>query len=491
MHRTRNTNQDPGTRNLERLYSSYHPMRFRRLRILAILTAAAVWPLASAAPQTSATPTAVAWLNPYRETAARLIKTALADDAAWRRLAELTDRFGHRFSGSESYARAAEWALATMRADGLDSVRAEPVMVPRWVRGAESVELTHPVHQALTMIGLGGTVATPPAGIEADVLVVTSFDELRTRAADARGKIILFNVPYSNYAETVTYRTNGARAAAQYGAVAALVRSVGPVGLRTAHTGAVNYVAGTPAIPAAALAAEDANRIARLVARGERVAVRLLTSGRLEGEVMSSNVVAELRGRERPDEIVLLGGHFDSWDIGTGASDDAVGCIAAWEAVRLLKQLGIRPRRTIRVVLFANEENGLRGANAYAERYAASAGDHVFALESDSGVFSPATLGFSGSVAARAQMLQIGSLLAPLGMQEISTGGGGADIGPIAQAGNVPTMAYLGDAAKYFVIHHTAADTVERITPDEVSRAAAAIAVVSYVVAEMPERLPR
>ena len=466
-------------------------MRLRRLRFLTLLVVAAVWPLAIGNSQSSGTAVPSAWLNPYRETASRLIKAALSDDFAWRRLAELTDTFGHRFSGSDSYQRAAEWAMATMRADGFDSVRSEPVMVPRWIRGQESADITHPGQHPLVMIGLGGTVATPPSGTEADVLVVASFDDLRARADAARGKIVLFNVPYSSYAETVTYRTNGARIAAQYGAVAALVRSVGPVGLRTPHTGSVNYVAGTPAIPAASLAAEDANRIARLAARGERVTVRLLTSGRLEGDELSANVVGELRGRERPDEIVLVGAHFDSWDVGTGASDDGVGCIITWEAVRLLKQLGVRPRRTIRVVLFANEENGLRGANAYAERYASTAGDHVFAMESDSGVFWPATLGFSGSAAARSQMLQIASLLTPLGLQEVAAGGGGADIGPIAQAGNVPTVAYLGDASKYFVIHHTAADTVERITPDEVAKAAAAIAVVSYVVAEMPERLPK
>jgi carboxypeptidase Q len=201
--------------------------------------------------------------------------------------------------------------------------------------------------------------------------------------------------------------------------------------------------------------------------------------------------VGEIRGRERPDEIVLLGGHLDSWDVGSGASDDGVGCIVTWEAARLMKKLGIRPRRTIRIVLWTNEENGLRGAAAYAEKHRATAADHVFALESDSGVFAPAVLGFSGSAAARARMLQIGSLLAPLEFPEITSGGGGADIGPIAQAGNVPTMAYLGDAGRYFVIHHSAADTVERIAPDEVSRAAAAIAVVSYAVAEMSERLPR
>jgi len=314
---------------------------------------------------------------------------------------------------------------------------------------------------------------------------------MRVRGAEARGRIVLFNVPYNGYSETVTYRTGGARTAAQYGAVAALVRSVGPIGLRTTHTGSVSYASGQPQIPAAAVSIEDANRIARLAVRGRSVRMRLVLESRYEPDAESANVVGEIRGREKPNEIVLLGGHLDSWDVGTGASDDGVGCIVTWEALRLMKKLGIRPRRTVRIVLFSNEENGLRGAAAYAEKHGATAADHVFALESDSGVFAPAALGFSGSAAARAVMLQIGSLLAPLDFPEITAGGGGADIGPIAQAGNVPTMAYLGDAARYFVIHHSAADTVERIAPEEVSRAAAAIAVVSYAVAEMPERLPK
>jgi carboxypeptidase Q len=208
-------------------------------------------------------------------------------------------------------------------------------------------------------------------------------------------------------------------------------------------------------------------------------------------DVPSANVVGEIRGRELPDEVVLLAGHLDSWDVGTGASDDGVGCVVTWDAARLMKKLGLRPRRTIRVVLFTNEENGLSGANSYAERYAASAANHVFAIESDSGVFAPAALGFTGSAAARAVLLQIGTLFGSLDFPEIGPGGGGADIGPIAQAGNVPSMAYLGDAARYFVVHHTAADTVERIAPEEVSKASAAIAAIAYAVAEIPERLPR
>ncbi len=436
-------------------------------------------------------PARVAWLDPYRDVATRLIQAATSDDFAWRRLAELTDTFGPRFSGSENLDRAIAWAVETMKRDGLENVRMEPVMVPRWVRGRESAEMIDPPRQALTILGLGGSVGTPAEGIEAEVIVVSNFADLRARAAEVSGRIVLFNVPFTTYGDTVTYRTRGARAASQVGAVAALIRSIGPTGLRTPHTGSLQYGQGVAPIPAAAVAAEDADRISRLRARGVRVRVRLTMDAHTEADVESANVIGEIRGRERPQEIVLLGGHLDSWDVGTGASDDAVGCIVTWEVARLMMKLGIRPRRTVRIVLWTNEENGLRGATAYAARYAAHAADHVLAVESDSGVFEPASLGFSGSTAAQALVRDIGTLLTPIGLQEITGGGGGADIGPIARAGGVPMLAYLGDPARYFAIHHTPADTLERIVPEEVSRATAALAVMAYVVAEMPERLPR
>ena len=431
------------------------------------------------------------WLNAYREDVARLIHAATSSDFAWRRLAEFTDLHGARLSGSDNLERAIAWSAEKMKADGLENVHTEPVMVPKWVRGRESAEIVDPPLHEVAMLGLGGTVATPPQGIEAEVLPVNSFEDLQARSAEARGRIVLFNVPYTSYSETVTYRTTSARAAAQFGAVGVLVRSVGPIGLRTAHTGSVQYAPGLPEIPAASISLEDTNRIVRLTQRGRVVRMRLVTSGHYEPDALSANVVAEIRGREKPEEIVLLGAHIDSWDVGTGAADDGVGCMVTWETLRLMKKLGLRPRRTVRLVLFTNEENGVRGAQAYADRYGEIAGNHVFALESDSGVLWPAMLGFSGSAGARAAMAQIGTLLTPLGLSEVGPGGGGADIGPIAQIGNVPTMAYLGDATRFFVFHHTAADTVERVAADDVSRAAAAIAAVTWVVAEMPERLPR
>ncbi|MGD9904439.1 MAG: M20/M25/M40 family metallo-hydrolase [Vicinamibacterales bacterium] len=463
-------------------------MRIRPFPAL-IGCAAAVATLSGATPRAQASlPLRVA---PYQEAAARLIATAQADDFAWRRLAELTDTYGNRLAGSANLSRAIEWAVATLKGDGLANVRAERVMVPRWVRGQESAVIVDPPEHPIAMLGLGGSVATPAAGLEADVLVVTSFQDLEAKAAEARGKIVLFNVPYTSYGETVQYRSGGATAAVRHGAVASLVRAVGPMGLRTPHTGNMNYGDAATKIPTAAIAAEDANRIQRLVDRGRRVRVRLRMEARFEPDVESANVFAELVGRERPHEIVLVGCHFDSWDVGAGASDDGVGCIVTWEALRLMKAVGVQPRRTVRLGLFTNEENGLRGATAYRDAYKASAGDHVFALESDSGVFAPARLGFSGSAAARVMIGDVAALLRPLGMEEVAPGGGGADIGPIAQAGNVPTMAYQGDSTRYFTIHHTPADTVDRIAPEEVSKAAAAIAVVTYVVAEMDERLPK
>jgi carboxypeptidase Q len=455
------------------------------------LVAACVCTLLATSVGTQSSPARAAWLEPYREAASMLIQAATAEQFAWRRLAELTDTYGHRLSGSENLERAIAWAVETMRRDGLENVRAEPVTVPRWVRGRESAEITFPPKHTIAMLGLGGSVATPPGGIEAEVVVVNAFEDLRSRTAEIRGRIVLFNAPFTTYSDTVAYRTGGARAASQLGAIAVLVRGVGPAGLRTPHTGSLQYGQGIAQIPAASISTEDADRIARLAARGVKVRVRLAMEARVEPDAESANVVGELRGRERPDEIVLLGCHFDSWDVGTGASDDAVGCIITWEAARLMGKLGIRPRRTVRVVLFTNEENGLRGATAYAAKHAAHAGNHVFALEADSGVFEPASLGFSGSGAARNVVRDIGTLLAPLGMSEIVAGGGGADIGPIAQAGNAPMMAYLGNPGRYFAIHHTPADTVERIAPEEVSKASAAIAVMTYVIAEMPERLPR
>ena len=462
---------------------------FNRRNLPLRLALAALGGLAIFVPQAhTQVPARVSWLDPYRETSTRLIHAATGDDFAWRRLAELTDTHGNRLSGSENLERAIAWAADTMKRDGLENVRTEPVMVPRWVRGRESAEIVSPPHHTVTMLGLGGSVGTPPEGLEADVVVVNSFEDLRAHTAEIKGRIVLFNAPFTTYGDTVTYRTGGARAAAQLGAVAALVRGVGPTGLRTPHTGSVQYGQGAPQIPAASVAAEDADRIARLRARGVPVRMRLMMEARTEPDVPSANVVGELRGRERPHEIVLLGGHLDSWDVGAGASDDGVGCIVTWEAARLMAKLGIRPRRTVRIVLWTNEENGLRGGTAYRDRYRDQLANHVLMMESDSGVFRPTGFGFTGSAAARTKIEGIATLLRGIHAGKISPAGGGADIGPSVEAGKIPSMSLEVDG-NYFLLHHTPADTVDKIDPMDMARASGAIAVMTYVIADMTERI--
>lgn len=426
----------------------------------------------------------------YRAPADRLIDAALGDSAAFERLTTLVDRFGHRLSGSESLERALDWIMAEMRADGLDNVRGEPVMVPHWVRGDESAELVSPRPRVLPMLGLGGSVATPAGGIEAEVLVVSSFEELERRAADARGRIVLFDVPFTTYGETVRYRTGGAVAAARAGAVASLLRSVGPYSMQTPHTGTMAYEDSVPRIPAAAITVEDAMQLHRMQERGERVVVRLVMNARTLPDAQSRNVVAEIRGTELPDEVVVLGGHIDSWDVGQGAMDDAGGSVAAWEAVRLMHELGMRPRRTVRVVLWTNEENGLRGGTAYRDQHRDELDDHVLAIESDAGVFKPLGFGFSGSDSAYAMMRQIGSLLERIDAGEMVRGGGGADIGPIMELG-VPGAGLNVDGTRYFWYHHSDADTIDKLDAREFNECVAALAVLAFIAADMPERLPR
>jgi carboxypeptidase Q len=251
----------------------------------------------------------------------------------------------------------------------------------------------------------------------------------------------------------------------------------------------VSYRNNAPKIPAAAISTEDADRLQRMADRGERVTVRLQMEAHFEADVPSANVVGEIRGRERPDEVVVLGGHLDSWDVGAGASDDGGGCIAAWDALRLMKVLGLQPRRTIRVVLWTNEENGTRGGIGYRDQHRAELAKHVMMLESDDGLFSPVSFGFSGNAKGMLTVRAIGEvLLASIGADRVTSGGGGADIQPSVEAGRIPRMSYNGTGA-YFQLHHTAADTVDKIDPADVSRAAAAMAIMSYVIADMPERL--
>jgi carboxypeptidase Q len=428
------------------------------------------------------------WLAPYRDAAGHLLGEAVASDAAWQRLAYLGDTYGNRISGSPNLEAAIKWAIEEMKRDGLENVHAEAVKVPRWVRGRESLEIAGPIPQPLVMLGLGNSAGTPPAGIEADLLVVHSFEELDAARDRVKGRIVLFNVPFTTYGDTVRFRAAGPSRAAALGAVAVLVRSVGPAGLRTPHTGALSYTEGQPQIPAAAVPTEDAARLERMVNRGTKVRLKLMMEAKFLPEADSANVVGEIRGRELPNEVVVIGGHFDSWDVGTGSTDDGGGCVATWEALRLMKKLNLRPRRTVRVVLWTNEENGGRGGLAYRDAHAEELPNHVMMLESDGGVFRPTGFGFSGSDTARSKVRDIATLLAGIHADNIGASGGGADIGPSVQQANVPAMSLEVDG-NYFLIHHTPADTIDKIDPLDIARSSAAIAVMSYVIAEMPDRL--
>ncbi len=457
-------------------------------RSLALIIVLLLVPIAPARP--TASPQSETWIDPYREPAARLVGEALSGSFAWERLAELGDTFGHRLSGSQSLDDAIQWAVQQMKKDGLENVHTEPVKVPHWVRGQESAEIVAPRRHAMVMLGLGNSVGTPAEGVEGEILVVSNYEQLDA-AADrglVKGRIVLFNVPFTSYGETVQFRGTGPSRAAARGAIAVLVRSVGPPGLRLPHTGALIYTEGVPRIPAAAITTEDADRLQRMQDRGTRVRVRLKMEAKFLPDADSFNVVGEIRGREKPDEVVVVGGHFDSWDVGTGSTDDGGGCIVTWEALRLMKKLNLRPRRTVRVVLWTNEENGGQGALAYRDRYKDQLAGHVLMLESDAGVFRPTGFGFTGSDAARAKVKEIATLLRGIQADRISAAGDGADIGPSVQAAGIPAMS-LDVEGNYFLIHHTPADTIDKIDPMDVARASAAIAVMTYVIAEMPERL--
>jgi carboxypeptidase Q len=426
--------------------------------------------------------------NEYRDVADRIIDAATGDHDAYARLTELVERFGPRISGSSALERAIDWMIVEMEEDGLDNVDTDAVMVPHWVRGNESLEMILPWPRELPMLGLGFSVGTPPGGIRGEVLVVNSFEDLESRADEAKGRIVLFNVPFTTYGQTVRYRSGGAVAAARAGAVASLIRSVTPYSQQTPHTGNSAYEEGVPKIPHAAITVEDADLLQRMQERGERVEVMLKMEAQTLPDTPGRNVMAEIVGSEFPNEVVVFGGHIDSWDVGQGAMDDAGGVVAAWEAIRIMKELGLQPRRTIRAVGWTSEEQGRSGGPMYVENHADE--DHILAMESDGGVFKPSGFGFTGSDEAFDIIQEIGTLLDRIDSGTITRGGGGADIAALMATG-VPGMGLSVDGTKYFWYHHSDADTVDKLDPDEVALCVATMAVIAYVVADMPQRLPR
>jgi carboxypeptidase Q len=433
----------------------------------------------------------------YREVARRILEAADKDEGGWKKLAHLTDRIGHRISGSAALERATEWAIGAMKADGHQNVRGEKVMVPKWVRGEEWGRITAPVERPLALLQLGNSAATPAKGLAGTVVVVTSFEELdRLGAAGVKGKIVLFNHPMRpwnqkegpGYGEAVEYRNKGPSRAAKLGAAAVLVRSVTNRSFRSPHTGNTKFEQGVKPIPAVAVSIEDAELMARLAAAGDHVAVRIRTSGKLHRDAASQNVIAEIRGREKPDEVVVIGGHIDSWDVGQGAHDDGGGCVITMQALTLLRQLGLTPRRTIRVVLFTNEENGLRGATRYVADHAAELKNHVLALEADTGVFAPRGFDIAGDADAIRRATDIASLLQPLDATRIESGEAGADVGELVEKG-VVGLGLSMDSSTYFDYHHSQADTLDKIRPEDLRRDIAAVAIMAYVVADMPDKL--
>jgi carboxypeptidase Q len=434
---------------------------------------------------------------PAADVTARLLDATRSDGHALARLAELTDGVGPRLTGSPGAAAAVAWALRAFREDGL-AAWTEPVVVPRWERGEERAEVVpggavvRP--QRLAVTALGNSPPTPAGGLQAEVIEVHSLEELVARGEQVRGRLVLFQHAMSTprgYGRWASLRSRGPAAASRLGAVGALVRSLATASLRDPHTGQTSFRDGATPIPAAAVSVEDAELLHRLLARG-LVQVRLVLGCGFASPatVESANVLAELRGRERPEEVVLLGAHLDSWDMGTGAIDDGAGVVMVMEALRQLARQPVPPRRTVRVVLFMNEEIGLHGGVDYAARHAAELPRHVADLEADQGAARPIGLDVDAGPAGPAQVAALAAPLAALGVTEVQAGDGGADIEPLHYAG-IPVLELKQDVSHYFDWHHSAADTFDKVVPAELAAATAAVTVMAWQLAEAPAPLPR
>jgi carboxypeptidase Q len=429
---------------------------------------------------------------------------ALNSDYAWHQLEHLTENIGPRPAGSPQAQAAAEYVAAEMRKLGLD-VHLEPAQVTHFVRGEEKAQLIEYPGQApgtsqrIVLAAISGSSATPAEGIAADVVVVHSFDELAALGRKkVAGKIVLFNIPFDErkalggmafegYSEAVVYRVRGAKAAVDLGAAASLIRSVGGADYRLPHTG-LSEPAG---IPAGALAAEDADLIERLAAQG-RVRMHLTLTPQRLPEVTGYNVVADLKGSEHPEQIVIVSGHLDSWDLGRGAIDDGAGVVISMATAEVLQRLHFRPRRTLRVIAWMDEENGGGGSKAYAKAHATEFANHIAAIESDSGAGHPLGFHLKMSPAALTALRPLTEILRPVGSTVFrsSEHSPGSDIEPLVEAG-IPGIGILQDGRKYFDYHHTAADTLDKVDPRELQENAAAMAVMGYTLASMPDPLPR
>ncbi len=419
---------------------------------------------------------------------------ALARGKSYEMLHDLTTKIGPRLSGSPGAAAAVEWSRHVMEDFGFDSVWLQPVMVPHWVRGQK--EIARIVNSKkmgsldLHVSALGGSVGTGPSGVSSTIVEVKNFDELKTLGTKhLQGKIVFFNRPmdatkintFAAYGGAVDQRGGGASEAAKYGAIAVIVRSMGSTLEDYPHTGSLRYTPLVPMIPAVAVSTKHAELLSKLLKEEKDLNVYIETHCQILEDSPSYNVVGEIKGGEYKDEIILVGGHLDSWDLGQGAHDDGAGCVHSIEVLRLFKQMGYKPKRTLRAVMFMNEENGLRGGQKYAELAEKNKEKHIVAIESDRGGFTPRGFTVPSDEKAKEKVRSWKPLLEPYGLSDFSQVGGGADIGPLAPQG-VPLMGFLPDSQRYFNYHHTAEDTIDKVNKRELELGSASMAALVYLI---------
>jgi carboxypeptidase Q len=487
--------------------TSHASAKINCMKIHIFLLCALIFSVSAVAQQPAASPTPTLYSDKTIEDMRKIQQAALASDYALRQVEHLSNNIGPRLSGSAQAEQAVQYVAAEMRKLGLE-VRLQKVMVPHWVRGEEKGELVEwagmatGTTQKVVLTALGGSIATPENGMTAEIVVVNSFDELTRLGQDkVQGKIVLFNNKYDRemaasgfggaaYGQAVAYRFGGAVAAARFGAVAALVRSAGASQNRLAHTGAMGYQDGVMKIPTAAVSYEDADTIAYLASQGA-VKMHLLLTPRTLPDAPSYNVIADLQGSEKPDDVVIVSGHLDSWDLGRGAIDDGAGVAMSMETPFILKQLGLRPKRTIRFIAWMNEENGGRGSAGYAEEQKDKMANHFGAIEADLGASHPVGFLFAGKQEAVPYFAPILSILwqQGAGISQVQANVG-SDVGPLTQRG-VPSFAPYFDQRTYFNYHHTAADTFDKIVPKEMAENASVVAVLAYGLANLEQPLPR
>ena len=437
----------------------------------------------------------------------RLQQAALTSDYAYRQVAHLSNNIGPRLTGSAQAGKAVEYVASELKAIGCE-VQMERVMVPHWVRGEETAALVQFPGQAanttqkIVLCALGDSVATPADGIEAEVIAVRNFDELKSLPREkVAGKIVLFNYPFDKqmaaegrggeaYGEAVIYRADGPSAAARQGAVACLIRSVGGADYRLPHTGQTDYANDAPKIPAGAVTAEDADLIADLVRQGP-VRMKLVLTPQTLPDVESANVIGDIKGSEHPEQVIIVSGHLDSWDLGTGAIDDGAGVAVSMETANLIQKLHLKPKRTIRVIAWMNEENGLAGSKQYGKDHEKEWMNHFAAMETDGGAGHPLGINIKAKPEVKKTFAPVAAILQGSGAGILTlVEHCGADIGPMEKAG-VPAFSPIQDSRFYFNYHHTAADTLDKIVPKELAENSIVVAVTAYALANMEQPLPR